>query len=165
MWWLIACYLLAAVGANLSVAALGPGALWATALLLIPFDLTARDVLHDRWHGRGLLPRMSALVAAGSLLSMLASQSSARVAAASFCAFAVAGLVDCCVYSAAGRRSRMVRMNLSNVASALVDSIAFPLVAWGLVDVGLSGTQWATKVVGGLLWSVVLRRLEVTRCA
>jgi queuosine precursor transporter len=130
-----------------------------TAFLLIPFDLCARDVLHDRWRGGGRLFRnMALLVAGGSLLSCLVSPGSQRVALASMIAFAAAGGADSVVYHLARGRSRFARMNLSNAAAGALDSVVFPLVAFGATTFALSGAQAGAKFAGGLAWSFVFVR-------
>lgn len=56
-------------------------------------------------------------------------------------------------------RSTMTQVNLSNLPSALVDSLVFPLVAFGLPMLwSFVAVEFAAKVLGGLLWSVVLIR-------
>ena len=153
-WALVLCYLAAAVGANLLIAALGPDWLPLTAFVVIPFDLASRDLLHERWHGRHLWPRMLALVSCGALLTVVVNRQAHAVALASFIAFLASGLTDAAVYALAEHKSRKVRMNSSNVASAIVDSVAFPLVAFaGAMSPGLVVTQAVTKVVGGAIWS------------
>lgn len=151
---LVASYLGAIVVANLSVAHFGRVALYVTALLLIPFDLCARDLLHERWHEHGgLLPKMAVLVAAGSLLSFLASPSSLRVALASCAAFGTAATVDTLVYQLLERWPKQWKMNASNFCSAITDSIIFPIVAFGSTTFLLSTTQSADKFLGGLFWT------------
>jgi hypothetical protein len=59
---LIALYLAAIVAANLSVAYFGPASTIVNAFLFIGLDLTARDRLHDAWHGRGLAWKMTLLI-------------------------------------------------------------------------------------------------------
>lgn len=156
---LIAMYLCAIVTANLAVAAFGQVALIVTALVLIPFDLVARDVLHERWSGRGLVVRMACLVLTGSVLAAALNASASRVALASFAAFSIAALVDSVVYSLASRRSRLVRMNASNACGAVADSIIFPLIAFEAVSPSLSATQAALKIAGGFAWSILLSKV------
>ena len=164
-WCLSSLYLGAAVVANLSVAAFGQAALPFTAFLLIPFDLVVRDVLHERWEGPQLLTRMALLVGLGSALSFLVNANAWRVALASMLAFGTAGTVDTIVYHVVRRRSRFARMNLSNSCSAVVDSIVFPLVAFGSANAWLSASQAGAKFVGGIFWSAIfialLRRSHV----
>jgi queuosine precursor transporter len=152
-WFLVAAYFGAAVAANLAVSVYGPTALPVSAFLLIPFDLCARDVLHERWEGRGLGWKMAALVFWGSLLSAAASPAASRVAVASVLSFAVAGCVDALAYQLLASWPRSARMNLSNVCSAAVDSVAFPLLAFGGTTWALSSGQAGTKVAGGYLWT------------
>jgi uncharacterized PurR-regulated membrane protein YhhQ (DUF165 family) len=161
-WLLVAAYLGAAVAANLVVSAYGPAALPVSAFLLIPFDLCARDLLHERWEGRGLAWKMAALVFWGSMFSAMAAPAAARVALASALSFACAGLADALAYRLLRSWPRSARMNLSNVCSAAVDSVAFPLLAFGATTFWLSAGQAGTKVSGGYLWTwaflAVIRR-------
>jgi uncharacterized PurR-regulated membrane protein YhhQ (DUF165 family) len=160
---LVALYLGAIVIANVAVATWGARALPFTAFLLIPFDLCARDVLHERWAARSLVLRMGGLVAAGSVLTMALSPGSGRVALASVAAFGTAAIVDTGVYQLAHGLKRFWKMNLSNLCSSMVDSILFPVIAFGSTTLALSATQSAAKFFGGVLWSslfvvVVVRR-------
>lgn len=152
---LVALYLGAIVAANLAVAAYGARAMIVSAFVLIPFDLCARDVLHERWRGRGLAMKMALLVVAGSAMSYLVSASAGRVALASMLAFGAAATVDALVYHYARRLLRFARMNLSNLCAAVVDSIIFPLVAFGATTFALSAGQSVSKFIGGLFWSAV----------
>ncbi len=153
-----AMYLGAVVAANLLVARFGPSAVIVCGFLLIGLDLSSRDALHDAWRGRYLWLRMCALISGGSLLSWLLNVNAGRIAVASLAAFALAGLVDALTYSLLGRRSRLVRCNGSNVLSAAVDSLAFPTLAFGAALPAVILGQFAAKVAGGFLWSLVLMR-------
>jgi hypothetical protein len=152
----VVLYLTAIVAANLTVAWFGPKVTIVNAFLFIGLDLTARDRLHDAWHGRRLWPKMAALIAAGSLLSWLLNRDAGQIALASFVAFGCAGVVDALVYHLLGGYPRWMRINGSNVPSALVDSLVFPTLAFGgflpLITLG----QFAAKVTGGFVWSVAL---------
>jgi queuosine precursor transporter len=155
---LIVLYLAAIIAANLSVAAFGPGVAVLNAALFIGLDLSARDRLHEQWRGRGLWWKMAALIAAGSVLSWLLNTGAGRIALASFAAFAAAGVADTLMYRALGSRAYLVKVNGSNVVSAVVDSLVFGALAFSLpllwpVVLG----QIAAKVAGGVLWSLVLR--------
>lgn len=128
------------------------------ALVFIGLDLTTRDRLHDAWRGRSLWPRMAALIAAGSLLSWLLNRDAGPIAVASFVAFGAAGAVDALAYHVLRERVYLLRVNGSNVLSAAIDSIIFPTLAFGgLLPVIVLG-QFAAKVLGGGLWSLVLRQ-------
>jgi len=151
-------YLLAACAANVGVTVFGQAALPVTAFVLIPFDLTARDLLHDRWQGNHVLIRMCLLVAVGSFLSWLACSGSARIAISSAISFAIAGVVDTVVYQIARIKNRKVKVNVSNLASSTADSLVFPLLAFGSLSAMIFVTQLSSKFFGGLLWSHLLIR-------
>jgi len=151
---MVALYLGAIVAANFTVARFGQAALPFTAFVLIPFDLVTRDVLHEHWTGPRLWQRMAVLILAGSALTAALSWDAARIAVASASAFSLAGLVNAGVYHVMRERPRLVRMNVSNAAAAVVDSLVFPVVAfWPTVDPLLSASQAGSKFVGGLFWS------------
>jgi queuosine precursor transporter len=152
---LVSLYLIAVVIANLTVATFGPVFTPLVAFVLISFDLTARDALHEAWHRRGLWWKMAALIAAGSLLSYALNAGAGRIALASFVAFAAAGIADTLVYTALGDRSYLVKINGSNVVSAAVDSALFVGLAFGWLPWIVLG-QWVAKVAGGALWAFIL---------
>lgn len=157
-------YLSAVVLANLSVAHFGPSVSVLNAFLFIGLDLTARDALHDRWHNERLTAKMATLIVAGSLLSWFLNRNAGQIALASFLAFSCAALVDTAVYQRLYLRHKLVKMNGSNVLSAAVDSIVFPLVAFGwpplfLIILG----QFIAKVAGGAVWSVVITGVTTRR--
>lgn len=156
----VVLYLGAIVLANLIVTAFGPASAIVVAFLFIGLDLTARDHLHDAWRGEGLLWKMGALIAAGSLLSWLLNRNAGPVAVASFVAFASAATVDAIVYHLLRRYPRWLRINGSNVPSAAVDSVVFPVLAFGGFPWAVILGQFLAKTLGGFLWSLVLRRLD-----
>ncbi len=153
---LVGLYLFAIVAANLAVAAWGPPALALTAWVLIPFDMTSKDALQDRWRGDRLLLRMGALVLTGSILSTLLNLGAGRVALASFVAFACSSTLDVVVYEWGAGLPRLAKVNLSNAAAALTDSLLFQIVAFGSFDLTVFGSQAAAKFVGGAIWSLLL---------
>lgn len=155
---MIALYLVAIVAANMTVTLWGPSVSILNAFLFIGLDLTARDRLHDAWRGRGLVWKMGLLIAAGGLISYLLNRDAGPIAVASCVAFAAAALVDGVVYHLLRDRAYMVRVNGSNIPGAAVDSLVFPTLAFGgflpLVTLG----QFAAKVAGGFVWSLILGR-------
>lgn len=157
----VSLYLVAISAANLLVARFGPSIAVVNAFLFIGLDLTARDHLHDAWHGRGLLWKMALLIGAGSLLSWLLNRAAGQIAIASFVAFAGAGLVDSAIYHLFYRTHRLTKINISNLASACADSWIFVLLAFGLPFLwGIAFGQFVAKVGGGFLWSLVLHWIE-----
>lgn len=156
---LIALYLSTIVTANLLVATFGAPITIFNAFVLIALDLTARDRLHEAWHGKHLWRKMALLVGTGSLLSALLNVNAAPIAIASFSAFALSGLTDTVVYSLLAKHSRLIRMNGSNLVSAGVDSFVFPILAFGFPPPwGIVIGQYVAKVGGGVIWSWVLTR-------
>lgn len=157
----VALFLFAGVAANLAVSRWGQPALVLTAWVLIPFELVTRDVLHERWRGSSLWARMAGLILCGAALTAAVSWSARRVAVASFAGFAASGATNATVYHGLGRWTRYARMNTSNLAAACVDSIVFPLAAFGFAGTApeLCAAQAASKFLGGLLWSAAFLRL------
>ncbi len=159
-------YLSAIVLANLSIVQFGPSVSIINAFLFIGLDLTARDKLHESWRGRGLWPKMIALIVAGSALSWLLNRNAGPIALASLVAFGAAATVDALVYQALGAYPKWLRVNGSNVPSAAVDSLIFPALAFGLpllwpIVLG----QFTAKVLGGAVWSLLLRQGDTSKTA
>lgn len=156
---LIGGYLTAVVIANLIVTAFGAAASIPTSLAFIALDLTARDSLHDLWHGHHLWRNMLLLIVSGSLLSALMNASAVPIAIASCAAFLAAGLTDTLVYQLLGGRSKFIKMNGSNLFSAAVDSIVFPLLAFGWPPLwAIMAGDYTAKIVGGAAWAWLLTR-------
>lgn len=152
---LVALYLAAIVTANWLVSQFGPSVSVWTAFGFIGLNLTTRDYLHDAWHGPHLRRNMVLLIASGSLLSI--PFNAGRIAAASFAAFAVSETVDALIYQRLIECEWWQRINGSNLGSALVDSIAFPALAFGFpLLYGVMAGQFLAKTVGGFIWSIVL---------
>ncbi|NIO07672.1 MAG: VUT family protein [Deltaproteobacteria bacterium] len=128
------------------------------AFLLIGLDLSSRDYLHEAWDGNYLVWKMLALIGCGSVLTYIVNQEAERIALASFLAFASAGASDAVIYAILKGRVRLLKVNGSNLVSALVDSIVFPAVAFGLFSAPVIAAQYAAKVGGGFFWSMILER-------
>lgn len=158
---IVGAYLAAIIAANLAAAAFGPGATVVSAFVLIAFDLTARDALHDRWRGRWLWPRMAGLIVAGGALSFVVNVGAGQIALASLLAFTLAGVVDAVVYQACRSLPWLARSNVSNVASSVVDSLVFPTVAFGAFLPLIVAGQIVAKIGGGAVWSLVLRVVSI----
>lgn len=154
----ITMYLVAIILANLSVATFGPSVSIINAFLFIGLDLTARDKLHEQWQGRGLVWKMLLLIASGSALSWILNRDAGSIALASFIAFSCAASVDTLLYHLLRERVYLLKVNGSNVASAAVDSLIFPALAFGFPLLwGIVVGQFLAKVVGGFLWSLILQ--------
>jgi len=155
---IISGYLVAAVAANITVQYFGPVAMPFIAFVMIGLDLTSRDYLHEAWQGKHLGWKMLALIGVGSVLTYIVNQEAKRVAWASFIAFASAGLTDVVIYALLKGKARQLKVNGSNVVSALVDSVVFPAVAFGIFNIKIISVQYAAKVGGGWVWSMILER-------
>lgn len=159
----IVVYLVAVVAANLIIASFGPSAAIPVAFVFIGLDLTLRDRLHDgflaRWGRRGLIVGLGLLIGAGGLLSWILNRDAGQIAVASTVAFVLAAAADSIVYGILERRGWELRANASNLAGAAVDSFVFPALAFGFPLLwGIMLAQFAAKVVGGFVWTLVLRR-------
>jgi hypothetical protein len=154
----IVLYLGAAVFANLLVTLFGPASAPFVAFALVALNLTSRDHLHDAWQNEGLWWKMILLIGAGSILSWLVNRDAGPIALASFVAFACAGLADAVTYALLGEKVYLVRVNGSNVISSAIDSLVFPTLAFGWPPMwGIIALQFVAKVLGGFVWSVLLR--------
>lgn len=148
----IILWLGAIVAANYTTAMFGPTISVVNSFLLIGLMLTTRDKLHLKWEDNGLKVKMGLLIATGGLLSYLTQPKTGVVAIASIVAFTVSETVDSVVFQ------YTKSINKSNTVSAFVDSIIFPLMAFGsfmpLIFIG----QFLSKTLGGYVWYLVLKR-------
>lgn len=147
----IAFYAAAMVAANLIVAAFGPWVMPINGFFLIGLDLALRDWLHVRLR----LWQMGALIGATGLLTYLLNPAAQNIAIASAVAFAVAAVADMLVFLRMPG-SFFQRSASSNVAGALVDSLVFPLIAFGSLSV--APALFLAKVAGGTVWAWLLSR-------
>jgi hypothetical protein len=161
MWAVIGLYIGAIVVANASVTIYGQVALPFCSFALIPFDLISRDILQDRWQGHSaadLRFRMTLVIMAGAVISVLTGTGSARINLASFLAFMVAGAIDALTYQWMIRYGRIFRINAATLTAAITDSIIFVLIAFDHTVWSLILFQVAMKVAGGFCWSLLLYR-------
>lgn len=153
MWFV---YIAAICCANLSVYLFGPWATPVNAFLLIGLDFVLRDKLHERI---GVV-KILGLIAIAGLISYLITPATGVIAVASLTAFSLAAVVDALVYQLLIRHRWLIKSNGSNVAASAVDSFVFPLVAFGAFMPGVVVGQFLAKVVGGAVWSYVLRNIK-----
>jgi len=153
----IVMYLTAIVAANLLIVQFGPSVSIINAFLFIGLDITIRDYLHEEWQDN-LWLKMLGLIFAGSILSYALNYEAANIAMASFSAFLLAGIADTLAYKLLGGKTKLVKINGSNVVSAAVDSLVFPIMAFGFpVLWWVVFGQFVAKVFGGGVWSIVIR--------
>ena len=131
-----------------------------TGFFLIPFDLVARDILHDRWGRDGkqiLFNKIGTLVIAGAVLTTILNVDAARIAFASIVAFVVGVTANTILYYAMNHFKRENRMVVSNSIVAVIDSTLFPLLALGLIDLRISLTQILLKCLGGFIFARLVK--------
>lgn len=148
-------YVAAMVTANLLVWWLGPWFSPINSFFLIGFDLTLRDVMHERYTRW----QLAGVICVGGILTWLLNPSAAQIAIASASAFVTAAIVDSLTYEWLRRHHWFVRSNGSNVVGAAVDSVLFPTIAFGVFLPHIIALQFLAKVGGGAIWSVILRPL------
>ena len=152
----------AVTAANLLLLWLGPWFSPINGFLLIGLDLSLRDKIHEMWKGSQLWLRMGFLISTGSVVSILFNMDALMIGIASAVAFLLSGLADALVYHRLEKKKFLIKSNASNGVGALVDSIAFPLIAFGFIP-GLAAIillQFAAKVAGGFVWSFILQKLR-----
>lgn len=156
----ILAYASAIVLANLSVAVFGPLISPINAFVLIGMDLALRDWLHVRLRWWQMLLLILATGAATYLLNPAA----ATIAIASAISFTLAAAVDWGLFASVGG-SWGRRAHTSNIGGAMVDSIVFPLLAFGAMLPHIILLQFVAKVSGGALWAWALSRTTQARQA
>lgn len=154
---LVVSYIMAIVAANFTIMHFGAKALPITAFFLIPFDLVARDLLHERWE-KGLKLKMTGLILSGSLLSFALNYEVKNIAMASFVAFASAGAINSLFFELFKKKDRQLRMNISNFFAAIADSVLFQIVAFGVLDNFVTFSQTGLKFLGGIFWIKITMR-------
>jgi hypothetical protein len=155
----IAIYALAMTAANLSIATFGPWVSPINAFLFIGLDLTLRDWLHEKLSAK----QMFGLIAFSGALTYALNPSAGMIAIASAVSFTAAAVVDWTVFTKI-KGSWVVKANGSNIASAAVDSLVFPTLAFGVLMPGIIAMQFAAKVLGGAVWSALLMYRTVPKC-
>lgn len=153
-----AIFISALVAANLLVAIFGPWFSILNSFLLIGLDLSIRDKLHDSWKNKHLPIKMGGLILVASVVSYLLNPATGMIAIASFVAFALSMIADSLAYHYLTNKSWFVRSNGSNLVGAGVDSIAFPTIAFGGLMPEIVALQFVSKVSGGFVWSLLLRK-------
>jgi hypothetical protein len=157
---LVIVYLASIVLANLSIAYFGPAAAIVNAFLLVGPVFAIRDRLHEIWNGDHLTFRMSLLIAIGSLLSYILNRAAGPFALASFVSFVASESSDWIVFRSLSNHPWMIRSNLSNLIGSLVDSLIFPILAFGGFPIDIIAGQFFAKTLGGLVWSWILLRVR-----
>ncbi len=153
-------YLASIVLANFVIFWFGAKWIIINSFVLIGLDLSLRDKLHERWHHHKLWLKMFLLIFTGSLVTYFLNRSALQIAAASVVAFGCAALTDTVIYSFLFKQKFLIKANGSNLGGALVDSMLFPTIAFGMFMPMIVLGQFLAKVLGGFFWSVLLNHLR-----
>lgn len=149
-------YVLAICAANFSVQVFGPLVTPLNAFLFIGLDFVIRDKLHERI---GIV-RMFCLITVAGVISFAVNPATDMISLASVAAFALAATADATVYQALIKKPWLVKSNGSNIAASAVDSVVFPLIAFGAFLPWVVAGQFIAKVFGGAIWSLLLRGVK-----
>lgn len=149
-------YIAAICAANFSVHVFGPVITPVNAFLFIGLDFVIRDKLHERVG----LGKMFCLIVASGVISFAINPATDMIALASVAAFALAASTDAAVYQLLIKKPWLVKSNGSNIASSAVDSVVFPLIAFGAFMPWVVAGQFIAKVFGGAMWSWLLRGVK-----
>jgi len=156
---IVFAYISALVLANLLVAWLGPWFSPVNAFFLIGLDLILRDFAHDKWSGKNLMPKMAGMIVVAGAVSYWLNPATELIAIASITSFVAAMTADSVAYQALKNRPWMQRTNGSNAVSAVVDSILFPTIAFGVIMPHIVALQFICKTAGGFFWSWLLQKM------
>jgi uncharacterized PurR-regulated membrane protein YhhQ (DUF165 family) len=151
----IVVYAIAMTLANLLIATFGVWVSPINAFIFIGLDLALRDWLQMQikvW-------QMAVLIAVSGGLTYALNQDAGMIAIASSVSFTVAAMVDWAVFSKISG-SWFKRANVSNVAGAAVDSIAFPTIAFGVFMPEIVALQFLSKIAGGVVWTYLLGKIK-----
>lgn len=146
----ILIYIVAVSLSNLLVAHYGAWITPVTAFVLIGLELVVRDLLHHK------LTKMQMIIVifAAGVVSFLINHNALMIAVGSFVAVILSCTVDYAVYEKT-TGTKFKKSNTSNFFSSAVDSLVFPLIAFGSFMPIIVLAQWSAKFFGGLLWSIV----------
>jgi hypothetical protein len=148
-------YIAALVAANLLVSFIGPWFSVVNSFVLIGLDLTLRDKLHDKWDGNPF--KIGCLIVVAGAISYLLNPASGQIAIASVVAFCLSMVADSFVYQKLKNEPWEKRTTGSNLAGAAVDSITFPTIAFGGLMPEIVAMQFASKVIGGFIWTKLIK--------
>jgi len=103
---------------------------------------------------------MFALITTAGIVSYVLNPTTGPIAVASVLAFSLSSLADAAAYHLLSARSWVVRANGSNVVGAAVDSLVFPLLAFGTAMPSIVLSQFMAKVLGGMLWALAIASIS-----
>jgi len=147
----ILIYIFGMTAANLIIVNLGPSAMPFVAFFLIGLELSLRDYLHLKMSPIG----MGVMIVSAGVVTFILNPAALQLAIASSVAFTCAALTNWGLF-VWFKGTWLYRVNGSNVFAAGVDSLLFPTLAFGIIMPGIVLLQFAAKIIGGGIWSIVL---------
>lgn len=147
-------YVLSICIANFLIFKFGPVMSIINSFYLIGLDMVLRDSIHDAIGVKGAL-LMSLLAGA---ISYAINPATGMIAIASVAAFTASATADAITYQLLNGNSWIKRVNWSNASGSIVDSIVFPVIAFGAFMPSIILGQIAAKMAGGFMWSLALKR-------
>jgi queuosine precursor transporter len=158
----ISIYLVAFVLANLIVLYFGSIGLIFTALFLIPFDFVMRCIFHETWKGIELILKLGLIVIAASLITFVINRNAINIAIASSVGFILAQIFAGIFYQFFIKKSFFIKVNGSDAIGILIDSLAFQLIAFGIINYNILVGQFLLKLIGGLFWYwVIFKKIKL----
>ena len=158
----ISIYLIAFVLANLIVLYFGSIGLIFTALFLIPFDFVMRCIFHETWKGIELILKLGLIVIVASLITFVINRNAINIAIASSVGFILAQIFAGIFYQFFIKKSFFVKVNGSDAIGILIDSLAFQLIAFGIINYNILVGQFLLKLIGGFFWYwVIFKKIKL----
>jgi queuosine precursor transporter len=158
----ISIYLVAFVLANLIVLYFGSIGLIFTALFLIPFDFVMRCIFHETWKGIELILKLGLIVIVASLITFVINRNAINIAIASSVGFILAQIFAGIFYQFFIKKSFFIKVNGSDAIGILIDSLAFQLIAFGIINYNILVGQFLLKLIGGLFWYwVIFKKIKL----
>lgn len=151
---MISIYVLIFIIANLMVSLFGPWITPLNALFLISADMVIRDRIQFKG---GFVWSIVACVIAG-ISTVLINQSAGMIAIASMLSVIIAGIGSAivfefksgCFYS---------KSFPANVVAAAIDSVAFPIIAFGHLMIEVTVAQFIAKTIGATIILIVMKKV------
>lgn len=151
---LIFVYVSLFVAANILVATFGPGITPVNALFLISADIVIRDRLQYKY---GFSTSIVCCVIAGAITIAL-QHDSGMIAVASMASVILSGIASALSFMFKSGTFYTKAVPASVVAAA-VDSIAFPLIAFGSVMPLITLAQFSAKTLGAMAILYTMRKI------
>lgn len=153
---ILVSYLISIVLGNLIVYHLGRWGVLITSFVFIPFDFVIRCYIHEVFRGRRLYTVLFSVISLGAICTYIINVGAGSVALGSVLGFTVAGIVGSIVYQVLIHKKAFYKVNGSDIAALIADSVVFQIVAFGSLVWAVTTGQIVVKILGGLMWYYIL---------